>query len=161
MSDQENKIVEKKEEEVVETTPLAELTAKVKQLEEESRRNLEEYNKDRKALIAQALDNGKVEVVEDHTQLAEQEGRLRRKLAAGGMSNLHTIKTSLELRDVGLKLHGVDSYQPHNSPDVGVGKRVAEGLRKIIEMSNGDDSAFLIAYNSYVKDNPAFLLGNK
>ena len=155
MSDQKKPVVVEEE-----TSPLAELTAKIKQLEEESAKAKVEYDKDRKALIAQALDGGKVEVVEGSAELEQEEARLRKKFGEGGMSNYETVKTSLALRDVGIKLRGIDSYQVPNAPDPQSGHRVAETLRKILEASNGDEASFLIAYNSTIRDNPNFMIGN-
>lgn len=152
---------ETKKEEVVEqeeeTTALAELTKLTKQLQEELRMKTQEFEREKKQLIRQALDNnGKVVEVVDKADLEAKKAGLSKKLANNNATNLEIWETSIELRDVELELTGRDPYQPATATDPHLGEKVALTMKELIKEADGDADKFNYLMQSRIRDNPAY-----
>jgi hypothetical protein len=151
---------ETKKEEVVEqeeTTALAELTKLTKQLQDELKNKTQEFEREKKQLIRQALDdNGKVVEVVDKSDLEAKKAGLSKKLANNNATNLEIWETSIGLRDVELELTGRDPYQPSSATDPHLGEKVALTMKELIKEANGDADKFNYLMQSKVRDNPAY-----
>lgn len=151
---------ETKKEEVVEqeeTTALAELTKLTKQLQDELKNKTQEFEREKKQLIRQALDdNGKVVEVVDKSDLEAKKAGLSKKLANNNATNLEIWETSIGLRDVELELTGRDPYQPSTATDPNLGEKVALTMKELIKEANGDADKFNYLMQSKVRDNPAY-----
>lgn len=151
---------ETKKEEVVEqeeTTALAELTKLTKQLQDELKNKTQEFEREKKQLIRQALDdNGKVVEVVDKADLEAKKAGLSKKLANNNATNLEIWETSIGLRDVELELTGRDPYQPASATDPQLGEKVALTMKELIREANGDADKFNYLMQSKIKDNPAY-----
>lgn len=151
---------ETKKEEVVEqeeTTALAELTKLTKQLQDELKNKTQEFEREKKQLIRQALDdNGKVVEVVDKSDLEAKKAGLSKKLANNNATNLEIWETSIGLRDVELELTGRDPYQPASATDPHLGEKVALTMKELIKEANGDADKFNYLMQSKVRDNPAY-----
>lgn len=149
-----------KKEEVVEqeeTTALAELTKLTKQLQDELKNKTQEFEREKKQLIRQALDdNGKVVEVVDKADLEAKKAGLSKKLANNNATNLEIWETSIGLRDVELELTGRDPYQPASATDPQLGEKVALTMKELIREANGDADKFNYLMQSKIKDNPAY-----
>lgn len=149
-----------KKEEVVEqeeTTALAELTKLTKQLQDELKNKTQEFEREKKQLIRQALDdNGKVVEVVDKADLEAKKAGLSKKLANNNATNLEIWETSIGLRDVELELTGRDPYQPASATDPNLGEKVALTMKELIREANGDADKFNYLMQSKIKDNPAY-----
>lgn len=151
-----------KKEEVLEqeeeTTALAELTKLTKQLQEELKNKTQEFEREKKQLIRQALDdNGKVVEVVDKADLEAKKAGLSKKLANNNATNLEIWKTSMELRDVELQLTGRDPYQPASATDPNLGEKVALVMKELIREADGDADKFNYLMQSKIRDNPAYI----
>ena len=150
---------EKKEVEK-EDAVLAEITAELKKTQEELEASKKSFEAEKRALTKQILDGGKVQEDEvvDVEALKKKKDDLSRHLRGyETLSNREIWQTSLELRDVTLKLTGKDDYQPDNSPNPGhIGERVAQEMRTILEEANGSDAMFNALYQERIRDNPAY-----
>ena len=95
------------------------------------------------------------ETVEAPTHTQEEIDALTTRLTSKHLTNLDYIKTSLDLRDAVMAVHGVDPFLPTNSDyvpseaDVNKANAIADGLRQMVEYSNGDPQLF----NSELKRN--------
>lgn len=152
---------ETKKEEVVEqeeeTTALAELTKLTKQLQEELRMKTQEFEREKKQLIRQALDNnGKVVEVVDKADLEAKKAGLSKKLANNNATNLEIWETSLSLRDIELELTGRDPYQPATATDPHLGEKVALTMKELVKEAAGDADKFNYLMQSKIRDNPAY-----
>lgn len=149
-------VVEDTEE--TEETVLVELTKKVKELQTNLDKQTKEFERDKKGLVQQILDGGKVvEVVKDETELKNERTELIQKLKhADSMSNLNVWETSLRLRDVNLALTGKDDYQSDTATRPTIGVEVAEFMREMIQDANGSNATFNGLYSERVKDNPLY-----
>ena len=151
---------ETKKEEVVEqeeTTALAELTKLTKQLQDELKNKTQEFEREKKQLIRQALDdNGKVVEVVDKSDLEAKKAGLSKKLANNNATNLEIWETSIGLRDVELELTGRDPYQPSTATDPNLGEKVALTMKELIKEANGDAEKFNYLMKSKIQDNPAY-----
>lgn len=152
---------ETKKEEVVEqeeeTTALAELTKLTKQLQDELKNKTQEFEREKKQLIRQALDdNGKVVEVVDKADLEAKKAGLSKKLANNNATNLEIWETSIGLRDVELELTGRDPYQPASATDPNLGEKVALTMKELIREANGDADKFNYLMQSKIKDNPSY-----
>jgi hypothetical protein len=151
---------ETKKEEVVEqeeTTALAELTKLTKQLQDELKNKTQEFEREKKQLIRQALDdNGKVVEVVDKSDLEAKKAGLSKKLANNNATNLEIWETSIGLRDVELELTGRDPYQPASATDPHLGEKVALTMKELIKEANGDADKFNYLMQSKVRDNPSY-----
>lgn len=151
---------ETKKEEVVEqeeTTALAELTKLTKQLQDELKNKTQEFEREKKQLIRQALDdNGKVVEVVDKSDLEAKKAGLSKKLANNNATNLEIWETSIGLRDVELELTGRDPYQPASATDPNLGEKVALTMKELIKEANGDADKFNYLMQSKIRDNPAY-----
>lgn len=149
-----------KKEEVVEqeeTTALAELTKLTKQLQDELKNKTQEFEREKKQLIRQALDdNGKVVEVVDKSDLEAKKAGLSKKLANNNATNLEIWETSIGLRDVELELTGRDPYQPASATDPHLGEKVALTMKELIKEANGDADKFNYLMQSKVRDNPSY-----
>lgn len=150
-----------KKEEVVEqeeeTTALAELTKLTKQLQDELKNKTQEFEREKKQLIRQALDdNGKVVEVVDKADLEAKKAGLSKKLANNNATNLEIWETSIGLRDVELELTGRDPYQPASATDPNLGEKVALTMKELIREANGDADKFNYLMQSKIKDNPSY-----
>lgn len=129
-----------------------EALAAKKQLEEERA----QFEKERKQLLKKVLDGGSVTVQPEMTpeQARARMAELKARLPRQSNTNLEVVKTALELRDLNLKLKGVDDFQPKdqhgNIVNRGQGERIAEGLRTMIEASDGDPKTFQYLYDKNV-----------
>lgn len=152
--------IKKEKEEVVEqeeTTALAELTKLTKQLQDELKNKTQEFEREKKQLIRQALDdNGKVVEVVDKADLEAKKAGLSKKLANNNATNLEIWETSIGLRDVELELTGRDPYQPSSATDPNLGEKVALTMKELIKEANGDADKFNYLMQSKIKDNPAY-----
>ncbi len=151
---------ETKKEEVVEqeeTTALAELTKLTKKLQDELKNKTQEFEREKKQLIRQALDdNGKVVEVVDKSDLEAKKAGLSKKLANNNATNLEIWETSIGLRDVELELTGRDPYQPASATDPHLGEKVALTMKELIKEANGDADKFNYLMQSKVRDNPSY-----
>ena len=151
---------ETKNEEVVEqeeTTALAELTKLTKQLQDELKNKTQEFEREKKQLIRQALDdNGKVVEVVDKSDLEAKKAGLSKKLANNNATNLEIWETSIGLRDVELELTGRDPYQPASATDPHLGEKVALTMKDLIKEANGDADKFNYLMQSKVRGNPSY-----
>lgn len=151
----ENKEVEVTVEE--EDTALVELTKKVKELQSDLDNKTKEFEKDKKGLVRQILDGGKVVEKVDTKDLEKERQELVNKLKhADSLTNLNVWETSLKLRDVNLALTGKDDYQSDTATRPTIGVEVAEFMREMIADSNGSNATFNGLYSERVKDNPLY-----
>lgn len=129
-----------------------EALAAKKQLEEERA----QFEKERKQLLKKVLDGGSANIQPDMTpeQARARMAELKARLPRQSNTNLEVVKTALELRDLNLKLTGVDDFQPKdqhgNIVNRGQGERIAEGFRTMIEASDGDPKTFQYLYDKNV-----------
>lgn len=162
---------EKKQEETIEeqssgeeTTALADLTKTVKEQKQEIETMRKEFEKEKKALVRQALDGGKVQSEEvNKEELQERKKVLVNKMKnADTMSNMDVWATSLELRDTNLKLTGVDDYQSANAVRSTHGEEVAKLIRDALKDAKGNATIFNGLIGDRVRDNPLYAqLANK
>lgn len=146
------------EETTQEETALAELTKKVKELQSDLDNKTKEFERDKKDLVKQILDGGKVvETALDRDALEVEKKTLVTKLRnADALSNLKVWETSLRLRDVNLALTGKDDYQSSSATRPTHGQEVAEFMREMIADSKGSNATFNGLYSERVKDNPLY-----